>query len=375
MRDRGVGAAATALDRVMRPKRAIRRPDDSRIKRILVIKPCCLGDLLMATPAIRALNMRFPEAAIDVLTNDWTAPALAYNPRIAEVLAYPARTTPAQLLATSGWLKKRRYDLGIALDRSPTVSLLLRMARIPVRAGVDNNGRGIGLTHRIVPRPFEHETELYLRVVESIGVRRQGLEPEYSPSPALDAQAAALLPSDDERFVVLHPGGAINPGVTMISKRWPPDRYGALATRLKRELGVEVVLVGAASDRDAIIDVKADAGVPLIDLSEQIDFPTLAAVIARARLYIGNDSGAGHLAAAVGTPQVSIFGPTSPLRYRPLGKRAVVCAPAASWDTDQGDLRKGVAIDWLRDIRQVHVDEVFDTCVALLESDDRTSPA
>lgn len=375
MRDRSVGVAANALDRVMRPKRAIRRPDDSRIKRILVIKPCCLGDLLMATPAIRALNLRFPEADIDVLTNDWTAPALAYNPRVAEVLAYPARTTPTQLLATSGWLKKRQYDLGIGLDRSPTVSLLLRLAKIPVRAGIDNNGRGIGLTHRIVPRQFEHESELYLRIVESIGVRRNGLEPEFSPPTALDAQATALLPSDPGRFVVIHPGGAINPGATMLSKRWPPDRFGALASRLKHELGVEVVLVGAEQDRDAIIDVKADAGTRLIDLSEQVDFPTLAAIIARARLFIGNDSGAGHLAAAVGTPQVSIFGPTSPLRYRPLGKRAVVCAPPASWDTDQGDLRKGVAIDWLRDIRQVHVDEVFDTCFALLQSDDRTISA
>lgn len=375
MRERGVGVAANALDRVMRPKRAIRRPDDSRIKRILIIKPCCLGDVLMATPAIRALNVRFPEAAIDVLTNDWAAPALAYNPRIAEVLSYPALTTPRQLLATRGWLKKRRYDLGIALDRSPTVSMLLRMAKIPVRAGIDNNGRGVGLTHRVVLRPLEHESELYLRVVEAIGVRRQGLEPEFSPPSSLDAQASALLPSNVGRYVVIHPGGAVNPGSAMLSKRWPPDRFGALASRLKRELGIEVVLVGAASDRDAIIDVKADAGVPLIDLSEQVDFPTLAAVISRSRLYIGNDSGAGHLAAAVGTPQISIFGPTSPLRYRPLGKRAVVCAPAASWDIDRGDLRKGVAIDWLRDIRQVHVDEVFDTCYALLQSDDRASPA
>ena len=296
----------------------------------------------MATPALRALNRHFPEATIDVLTGPWSAPALAGNPNVARVLDYPSRPTPRSLMALVRELRRRRYDVGIGLDRSPVVNGLLWLARISERAGIDNQGRGIGLTRRAVPRPGQHETELFLTVTAGAGAPAVGVEPEYHVDPSLHERVGTLLPPGDGPLVIVHPGGAVNPGATMPSKRWPSASFAALVNLVVGELGARVVLVGAESDRAAVDRVRDGAGVPVTDLCGRLDLPSLAAVVRRADVYIGNDSGASHLAAAVGTPTITIFGPTSPRRYRPLGARSLVCAPPTSWDlTGDVDLRGG----------------------------------
>lgn len=341
-------------------------------ERILVIKPCCLGDVLMATPALRALHLAFPGASIDVAVTAWAAPGLDGNPRVRRLVRYPDRATPQAVLRLGLRLRRERYQLGIGLDRSPVVNLLLWLAGIPVRAGIDSQRRGVLLTHRARPRPGQHETELYLEVLGQVSIEPQGLHPEYELSP--DAREAAQrklaglgIQDAAPALVVIHPGGAVNPGTTMLSKRWPPERYAALIDRLATEWGATVVLTGNASDRAAVEAVKRAARSSVYDLCEQLSLPELAALCAEAQLFVGNDSGVSHLAAAVGTPTVTIFGPTSPLQYRPLGPRSRVCAPEASWRLPTGvDLRRGQRAVPALDIRQVTVDEVYDACALLL---------
>uniref|UniRef100_A0A7C2WID8 lipopolysaccharide heptosyltransferase II n=1 Tax=Thermorudis sp. TaxID=1969470 RepID=A0A7C2WID8_9BACT len=341
-------------------------------ERILVIKPCCLGDVLMATPALRALHLAFPQASIDVAVTAWAAPVLDGNPRLRRLVRYPDRATPQAALRLGLRLRRERYQLGIGLDRSPVVNLLLWLAGIPVRAGIDSQRRGLLLTHRARPRPGQHETELSLEVLGQLGIEPQGLHPEYEIS--LEAQesvrhtlAGLGIQSGARALVVIHPGGAVNPGTTMLSKRWPPERYAELIDRLVVDHGVAVVLVGGSSDREAVEAVKQAARSSVYDLCEQLSLPELAALCAEAQLFVGNDSGVSHLAAAVGTPTVTIFGPTSPLQYRPLGPRSRVCAPEASWRLPTGvDLRRGQREDPALDIRQVTVDEVYGACAHVL---------
>lgn len=364
-RTRAIELLARAADRVSRARHPASSLDSGQARRILVVKPCCLGDMLMATPALRALKHHFPGARIQVLTTDWCVPALDNNPHVAGTLPYPPHPTPVRLLALAQRLRQERFDVGVSLDRSPLVNGLLLLAGIPERAGIDSRGRGVGLTRRASPKPEQHESDLFLSVAAALGVPPCGEQPEFHPSLEARQQAERVIGGAQRPLVVIHPGGALNPGSAMLSKRWPAIAFGELASLLVQREGATIVLVGALSDRDAV-QVAADfTDGPVIDLGGQLSIPELAAVVERADLYIGNDSGASHLAAAVGTPTVTIFGPTSPYQYRPLGPCAQVCAPQGSWNPGLVglDLRgRRAPLDLAADIRDVSVDEVYTAC-------------
>ncbi|MFN3336926.1 MAG: glycosyltransferase family 9 protein, partial [Thermomicrobium sp.] len=314
-----------------------------------------------------ALHRAVPDATIDVVVTRWAAPAFDGHPAIRRLIPYPERATLPAIVRLAQQLARERYDWALGLDRSPRVAFLLYLSRIPKRAGINVAGRGILYTHRVRPRPGQHETELYLEVAEMLGVARQGLEPEYAVPPNVRATVAERLGSVTRPLVIIHPGGAVNPGSTLLAKRWPPERFAALADRLHSEFGATIVVVGGPSDAEAVTAVLNTARSPLLDWSNRLPWSELAALLSRADLFVGNDSGIGHLAAAVGTATVSIFGPTSPLLYRPLGLRSLVCAPPASWTLRQArDLRRPFSIPDILDIRNVTVNEVAQACAALL---------
>lgn len=340
------------------------------MQRILVVKPCCLGDALMATPVLRALRTAYPKATIDVVVSAWAAPAFDEHPAVRRLIAYPERPTIARIVRLASRLARERYDWALGLDRSPYVGALLWLSRVPLRAGLGYGWRARFYTHPVRPNPTQHETEAYLAVSRALGVPDQGFEPEYFVPPSVRETMLARTAPFARPLIVLHPGGAVNPGSHLLAKRWPPDRFAGLADRLVNRFGATVILVGGPTDREAVETVRRLARQCLVDWSGQLSWKELAGLLAVADLFVGNDTGAGHLAAAVGTATVSIFGPTSPLRYRPLGRRAIVCAPPASWHiaTEQ-DLRRPFAIPEQLDIRRVTVEEVFAACCALLQID------
>ena len=333
------------------------------------MKPCCMGDVLMATPAIHALKAHFRQAAVDVATRAWCAPVLATNPDVSDIVPYPDVVRASSFTRLVASLRNRAYDLGISLDRSPVVAAALTLAGIPVRAGIDSGGRGIGLTHRARPVPGQHETDLYLAVVESLGITALERAPRFQvPATALET-VRQLVAGLSRPLVIIHPGGAVNPGVTMLSKRWSAVAFGELASLLIHQCRATIVLVGAESDRAAVQTARDFTDGPSYDLCGYLDIPERAALCAEADLFVGNDSGISHLASAVGTPTVTIFGPTSPNRYRPLGPNARVCAPPASWHIRDGaiDLRASRHGANEVDINLVTPGEVFDVCRELPE--------
>lgn len=335
--------------------------------RVLLVKPCCLGDALMATPVLRALAA-LPQMMIDILVTPWAAPAFDGHPAVHRLLPYPTHPTPLSLVPLARRLVRERYDWGIGLDRSPWVALLLLLSRIPIRAGIAAGWRGLPYTHRVSPTPGLHETELYLAVVETLGVPPRGLQPEYFVSPQLRAVMQQRIADLRRPVVVIHPGGAVNPGSTLLAKRWPAERFAALADLLIQEFAASVILVGGESDHEVTRAVTDSVSQPVVDWTANLSWAELAALLELADLFVGNDSGAGHLAAAVGTPTVSIFGPTSPRLYRPLGPRSIVCAPPASWEMRRArDLRRPQSFSPAFDIRLVTVSEVAGACRRLLE--------
>jgi heptosyltransferase-2/heptosyltransferase-3 len=338
------------------------------MQRILIVKPCCLGDALMATPVLRALRSVFPDAALDVAVSPWAAPAFEGHPAVHRLIPYPMQPNLGQIARLARKLARERYDCALGLDRSAYVGALMWMSRIPLRAGLATGWRTFFYTHPVAPTPAQHETETYLAVSRTLGVPERGLAPEYVVAHDVREAMRARLAGFSRPLVVIHPGGAVNPGSRLLAKRWPPERFARLADALATEFGATVILTGATNDEDTVAAVCQAVRSPHVVRLDRLSWRELAALLALADLFVGNDTGAGHLAAAVGTPTVSIFGPTNPARYRPLGPRSLVCAPPASWQLpDQRDLRRPFSIPEEVDIRRVSVEEVLTACRRLLE--------
>ncbi len=293
-------------------------------KRVVIFKPCCVGDVLLATPALAAFHRTYPEAQFFWAVAPHARPLVARNPRLAGLvntgpIVGGGRYTWGDLLKLAKRLRALRCDTAIYLERSLALSLVLLLAGIPQRLGLDSQGRGLFLTHR-VPVPIEprHEAELYLDTARRVGVPVEGVRLEYTSS-AEARQRVRQLVSGDRPVAVIHPAGGENPGGLLLSKRWPASRFAELARRLDRA-GAHVMVVGGPADRCVGEQVAGTWG---NNLAGRLSWDETAALLEQAALFVGNDTGAMHLAVACGTPTVAIFGPTDPRRYGPYGPRAV----------------------------------------------------
>lgn len=297
-------------------------------RRIAILKPCCIGDCIMALPAIDAIAAACSSATIEVFVGSHSRVAVGFRPALTTKPLPDAIDFPSALLLARR-LRLGRYDIVVSLDRSRW----LRLAAHLSRAGVTANARAMS-------PEFRHESEVYLDVVREIGVPTPDSTPAITPTEDARRKAAEILGSCSWPVAVLHPGGAQNPGVSMLDKRWPVERFVELALALQRD-GLAVLLSGGAGDR-AVAHLVADrAGISASAiLAGDVDIETLAAILHRASVYVGPDTGVSHIAAAVGAPTIAIFGPTNPRRYRPLGRDVQVLAPPESWQIPDRDLRR-----------------------------------
>ena len=310
-------------------------PHDSRLKRVLVIKPCCMGDVLMATPAIASLREALPAAQINLAVGEWSKPAVANNPRVTGFINFPDSTleSPGSYLRMVRHIRRGRYGAALVLDRSPLLNMLPLLAGIPVRAGLDSGDRGIGLTHPVYcpGNSTRHEVEWYLDVVRALGLpARTDAALEFYPTDK-EMQRAEIMLSEplgedgesETGCVAIHVGGGSNPGMKLLSKRWQPQGWARITDWLAETYEPTIILLGGPSkeDRQAAEEVKSalfPAAQPfVVDMVGKLEWGEMAAVMGRCNLFLGNDTGAMHLATAVGTPVVAVFGPSDPARYGP----------------------------------------------------------
>ena len=328
-------AVERAADHIQRP--AV-MPADPR--RILVLKSCCLGDALLATPLLGAVRRAYPDAHLVAGVGRWARPALLHNPDLDSLLDLEGVGVGRFALAPYGRVLRSvragHFDVALVLDRTPVLTVLPLLAGIPVRAGIDSAGRGFPLNVRVPWDAVEHEASLFLRVGAALGIQTTGAGLRFVPSAGERAAAAALWREaglDGRRVAVLFPGGGRNPGMALDTKRWPAIRYAELGAALHDRHGLAVVLAGAADDRLVTAEVSRLMRAPSIDLAGLTTIGALGALLELCALYVGNDSGPTHLAAAVGAPVVAIFGPTDPAVYAPFTDRAVVLRGARGQST------------------------------------------
>jgi ADP-heptose:LPS heptosyltransferase len=200
------------------------------------------------------------------------------------------------------------------------------LAGIPKRAGLDSAGRGFtyNIKARIDPLTVRHEAEIYLDVARALDLPTDNCWANVPPTQTALDLAGQLLDQyklRDRPPIIVHPGGGVNVGMTLLAKRWPPDRFAALAARIADHIGGQIAVLGAESDREAVsafLRGLENRQRTVIDLTNRVSLPVIGALASMASLYIGNDNGVAHLAAASGGKVLMIFGPSDPRRYAPF---------------------------------------------------------
>lgn len=314
--------------------------------RLLVVKLADIGDVLTATPALRALRASLPEAHIAVLTTPHSVDALRGLPYCSDILAldrFPYvhvwdAARPRSLAAAWAFYRRLRsghYDTIVFFHHITTRWGAVKHAALAIASGATrriglDNGRGWYLTERLPDRGFGavHEVDYWLDVAGLLGAQTDNRRIEIAIGEEDRRWAAQMV---GRGALAIHAGS----GGFVTSRRWPPQRFATVADALAERYGAPVVLVGGPDERNLGQTVATAMKHPAVDLVGKTTIKQLAAVLERCRLFVGGDSGVMHTAVAVGTPVVALFGPTNELAWGPYtppatGLRSIVVRAAGT---------------------------------------------
>jgi heptosyltransferase-3 len=309
------------------------RPDLDRIRRVLLIRLRSIGDTVLMTPCMTALKRWRPEIEVDVLVEPFCAPVLEAHPHADRVVT--VGRTFAERARAGAALRRRGYDTAINLNGGSTAALLGLASGAGLRVGFAGyrqpwlaNCR-VTSSHHVWGRTGVHTVEHQLALVAGIGVP-VGAAP---PTSLRSTEAAARAVEARLAAAGLSPGGyaVLHPEASLESKRWPAERFAALADRLRAERGLASIALGV--DADLVGRAAGTAGVAMPDLS----LAETLALVERAALFVGNDSGPAHVAAAFARPLVVVFGPSNPELWRPWSE--------GPWRIVRGETAADVSLD------------------------------
>jgi len=339
------------------------------IKRIVVRGPNWIGDAVMCEPAIAALRRLFPQAELTLLAKPAVAELFTGHPDVAHTLVYDDRGQHAGL--TGKWklvnsLRRGRFDLAILFQNAFEAALLAFLAGIPCRYGYATDGRRLLLSDP-VPRPgrgaVSHQVEYFLGMLRPLGCE----EPAASPRLVLfreeeTAMARRLTESGISGAELLI---GLNPGSTYGgAKRWLPERFAETADRLAGQLNAKVLIVGARGEEPLAQAIAGQIKANTVVLSGRTSVRELMAAVKRCAVFVTNDTGPMHIAAAFGVPVVAVFGPTDWRTTAPFGtghalvRQPVDCSPC---------LLRECPIDH-RCMTRVTVDEVYQAAIVQIAS-------
>jgi heptosyltransferase-2 len=311
--------------------------------RILVRATNWVGDAVMSLPALRALRQLFPQAHIAIQARPWVADLYARESFCDQIILHHAARGARDLrgkLALASTLREGQFDVAILLQNAFEAALIVRLAGIRERIGYNRDGRGFLLTSAVpVPNKGDlppHESYYYLELL-----RRAGLLDRLPPDQPIRLESAdAARECGLPRLAALgfrHPVIGVSPGAAYgTAKRWLPERFAESAAHLAAELGGSVAVFGSRQEQplaQIVVDQVAARGIFARNLAAATTLTEFIEMAAACRLYLTNDSGAMHIASALGVPTVAIFGATDHIATGPHGPLARVvrepvdCAP------------------------------------------------
>ena len=291
--------------------------------------------MVLLTPALRALKIAYPQSHLALLIRPLVADLMATHPYINEVMVDNKGTGLSRL--SSFWKSVReirRSDFDLAVVLHPTSfrnALIPFLADVPERIGSNVSGRGILLTRTCSDRTDLHEVHRYLRVLELIDIHESNTRLEFWNTDADRHVARQILAthsiSPKEHLI------GVNLGTTWRTKRWSLENFAKVITQVQKRFDARILLTGSTTEIPLGEALAQLTEVETINLIGQTTLMQLGALIESCDLYLTCDSGPMHIAAAVGTPTVALFGPTSPIRHGPYGEnhevieKPVECRP------------------------------------------------
>jgi heptosyltransferase-2 len=301
--------------------------------KILIRATNWVGDAIMALPALRAVRARFPDAEIAIVARPYVADIYRDQQICDQLVNYDAQGIHAgfsgrERLATQ--LRAQKFDVALLLQNAFDAAWLAWRANIPERIGYARDGRSFLLTKAVpVPKPGEippHEKFYYLEFLHRAGWVDSLSDESFISMTVPEAKrrhAAEFLVESGSRPHTLRI--AIGAGASYGSaKCWPPSRFAEVANRLQSHTDVDIILLGTVTETPVSNAIAAELHRPPIDLTGKTAIADLPALLSQCHLFIGNDSGAMHVAAAVELPVVAIFGPTDPYGTAPVTPRCTV---------------------------------------------------
>lgn len=342
-------------------------------KNILIVRTDRIGDVVLTTPAIKAVRKGFPHARITILVSASTQDLVKGNPYLDEILVDDRRYQhrgPWGYYKLISMIRKRKFDLAIVFHTKKRTNLLCFLAGIPHRVGYKNNKFGFLLNVPIFddrPLGIKHEAKYCLDVLKAIDIYETEIELYIPLQPEAERWATEIFDEfrldRSQAIVVIHPWS------NCPTREWPVKRFCELIHQLSDKYACDFILVGSKENKDTAKEIVETVDVPMVDLTGKTDLGQLVSLVKRCHLLISNDSGPVHIAAGLDVPVVSIFTRNqpgiNPKRWQPLGEKSRFVAPDVFYDVS---FVKSVIVDtqYLEKIQVADVleavDDVFKLC-------------
>jgi len=341
---------------------------------ILVFAPSWIGDAVMSLGAVRVLRRERPEARIVALARGSVAELYEGVEEVDATRIYDPRGSDlglSGLRAAAARIRPEGFEACLLLPNAFRAALFARLASIPERWGYATESRGFLLTKKVppAPRPFgRHQSYYYLELMNGLGFSTSTPDVRLSATATQKERARALL--EREGWDGKTPLVGVHPGATgSRAKIWSAARFGEAARRAASSTGAKVVILGGESEAALASEVATAVGEPSFQLQGKTSLGELLGVLSELSLLLANDSGPMHVAAALGTPTLAVFGPTDPRETAPLGPRAKIvrepvdCSPC---------LYRDCPIDH-RCMERIETSRVYEEAMALTPAETRLS--
>jgi heptosyltransferase-1 len=296
------------------------------LKNILIIKPSSLGDIVLALPALTALRKSFPDAKISWLIRTEFAPILENHPHLDEIILFDRKflgkawfhpVASRSLLSLIRRLRRAEFDAVIDFQGLFRTASLAWLSGCKKRFGLANAREFAHLfyTHKIKQtKDCIHLVDFYLKIIKAAGATELDVQFVLPQHPEAADSVSRLLQSQNitpDNYVVFIPGSAHE------DKRWPIERFAELAERISSQFGLPIVATGDAGESSLIEKLKDLSKVPVVNIAGKTSLSELVVLLNNARLVVSNDTGPGHIAAALSTPLVLMFSWSNPARIAP----------------------------------------------------------
>ena len=301
-------------------------PDE--VKRILVRSTNWVGDTVMMLPSLVAVRKAFPRAEITVLANPWVLPLLENHPAVDHTIVMDkgrgVMRACKELLLVISRLRNERFDLAVLFQNAFEAALLSCLGAVRYRVGYNTDGRGLFLTHTVIRDKAilsAHQVEYFLGLVDAMGWQVTETKPVVYLNEE-DTKAVSMMLSsegicDNGMVVGLNPGAAYGP-----AKRWPAERFAAIGDWASQRWSAKVVLFGSPSEAVIAEEVAKLMNTEPLNVCGKTTLGQAMALIKRCDSFVTNDSGLMHIAAALNTPLVAVFGPTDHFQTSPVSRNA-----------------------------------------------------